>query len=236
MFKTWFLAMHLMTHPTNNVSALELRRLLGVSYRAAWRIKQKRMQVMVERESRRQLSGRVEVDDAYLGGERAGQPGRRGRGPPNKIPFVIAISTTADRTPHPVVIRCAPFTSAAIADWANESLAAETEAVFDGLPAFRALRAEVARRLIIVTGSGRASATHPEFRWFNIMLGNLKNAITGAYHVFKFGKYDVRYLADLQYRFNRRYDLRSILPRLIRGADITKPWAEDRLRLAEFRV
>ncbi|AWN14235.1 Transposase [Salinisphaera sp. LB1] len=55
---TWFLAMHRMTQAKNNVSALELRRQLGVSYRSAWRIKQKLMQAMVERESRRQLSGR----------------------------------------------------------------------------------------------------------------------------------------------------------------------------------
>lgn len=231
---TWFLAMHLMTQAKNNVSALELRRQLGVSYRAAWRIKQKLMQVMVERESRRQLSGRVEIDDAYLGGERADQPGNRGRGSANKIPFVIAVSTTADRKPHQMVIRCVPFTSAAITDWADAALAAETQAVSDGLPAFRALRAEVASHLAIVTGSGRASATHPEFRWVNIMLGNLKNAITGTYHAFKFAKYASRYLADFQYRFNRRYDLRSILPRLIRAAATTTPWTENRLRLAEF--
>ncbi len=101
-----------------------------MSYRSAWRIKQKLMQVMVERESRRQLSGRVEIDDAYLGGERAAEPGHRGRGSPNKIPFVIAVSTTADRKPHQVVIQCAPFTSAAIADWANASLA-QSATAFD---------------------------------------------------------------------------------------------------------
>ncbi|MES1936219.1 IS1595 family transposase [Salinisphaera hydrothermalis] len=230
---TWFLAMHLMTQAKNNVSALELRRQLGVSYRAAWRIKQKLLQVMVERESRRQLSGRVEIDDAYLGGER---PGKRGRGSANKIPFVIAVSTTAERKPHQVAIRCAPFTSAAIADWANEALAAETQAVSDGLPAFRALRAEIASHLAIVTGSGRPSATHPEFRWVNIMLGNLKNAITGTYHAFKFAKYASRYLADFQYRFNRRYDLSAILPRLLRAAAMTTPWTEDRLRMAEARA
>lgn len=46
----------------------------------------------------------------------------------------------------------------------------------------------------------------------------------------------MRYLADFQYRFNRRYYLRSILPRLIRAAATTTPWAEDRLRPAEFRA
>ena len=41
---TWFLAMHLMTQAKNNVSALELKRHLGVSYPAAWLLKHKIMQ------------------------------------------------------------------------------------------------------------------------------------------------------------------------------------------------
>ncbi|MES1954171.1 ISXo5 transposase [Salinisphaera hydrothermalis EPR70] len=35
----------------------------------------------------------------------------------------------------------------------------------------------------------------------NIMLGNLKTAINGTYHAFKFAKYAPRYLAEFQYRF-----------------------------------
>jgi transposase-like protein len=42
---TWFLAMHLMTPSKNNVSALEPKRHLGVSYPTAWAIKRKLMQV-----------------------------------------------------------------------------------------------------------------------------------------------------------------------------------------------
>ena len=68
----WFLAMHLLTQAKNNVSALELKRHLGVCYRTAWLVKHKLMQVMQLREDSRQLTGRVEVDDAYLGGQRSG--------------------------------------------------------------------------------------------------------------------------------------------------------------------
>ncbi|MGB7755104.1 MAG: transposase, partial [Salinisphaera sp.] len=67
----------------------------------------------------------------------------------------------------------------------------------------------------------------------NIVLGNMKTAITGTYHAFNFAKYAPRYLAEFQYRFNRRYDLRSILPRLTRAAAATRPCAEAQLRLAE---
>ena len=84
--------MRLLTQATNNVSALELKRHLGVSYLTAWLVKHKLMEVMrVEEESRR-LTGRVEIDDAYLGGEHSG--GKHGRGSENKVPFIAAVQTT----------------------------------------------------------------------------------------------------------------------------------------------
>src|SRR5699024_9749973 len=216
---TWFLAMYLLTQAKNNVSALELKRHLGVSWRTAWRIKHKLMQVMAVRESQRKLTGRVEIDDAYLGGERPGKPGR---GSPNKIPFIMAVSTVDGKQPHQLVARCAPFTSQAVRNWAGDSLSSDAEVVSDGLPAFRALRSKIASHQANASGPDpRASVKTPEFQCVNIMLGNLKTAINGTYHAFKFGKYAPRYLADFQYRFNRRYDLRTMIPRLMRAAVTT---------------
>ena len=60
----WFLAMHLMTQAKNNVSALELKRHLGVSYPTAWLLKHKIMETMRLRKQSRQLTGRIEIDDA----------------------------------------------------------------------------------------------------------------------------------------------------------------------------
>ena len=54
----WFLAMQLLTQSKNNVSALELMRQLGVSYRTAWLIKHRIMEAMRVREQRRELDGR----------------------------------------------------------------------------------------------------------------------------------------------------------------------------------
>ena len=81
----WFLAMHLLTRSKNNVAALELMRHLGVCYKTAWLIKHKLMEVMRMREDTRLLDGRVQIYDAYLGGERSG--GKAGCGSENKVPF-----------------------------------------------------------------------------------------------------------------------------------------------------
>ena len=86
---TWFIAIYLLTSTKTNLSALELKRHLGVRYRTAWRLKHKIMQAMMEREATRQLAGFVQVDDAYLGGERNG--GKPGRGSENKQPFVTSV-------------------------------------------------------------------------------------------------------------------------------------------------
>ena len=53
------------------------------------------------------------------------------------------------------------------------------------------------------------------FYWVNTVLSNVKTAIEGTYHSFDFAKYIKRYLAEVQYRFNRRFDLRSKFPRLL---------------------
>ena len=60
-------------------------------------MKHKLMQTMLEREHDKKLSGFIEIDDAYLGGERTGC--KRGRGADGKTPFVAAVQTTQDHQP-----------------------------------------------------------------------------------------------------------------------------------------
>jgi len=228
----WFLAMHLLTQAKNNVSALELKRHLGVRYKTAWLMKHKLMQVMYLREQPRQLDGRVEVDDAYLGGELPG--GKRGRGSENKVPFIAAVQTTAAGQPILVCLSKLEFTKEAIAQWARKSLCASAEVVSDGLRCFQALTVGGASHERIVTGGGAASVKLPAFSAVNTLLGNLKTALSGTYHAFGFAKYADRYLAEFQYRFNRRFNLSTILTRLFRATATTKPHPERVLRKAEL--
>ena len=69
----------------------------------------------------------------------------------------------------------------------------------------------------------------------NTFLGNLKRSLSGTYHAFDFAKYAHRYLAEAQYRFNRRFNLRSILPRLLRAACLSIPTPAHFIRAAEVR-
>ena len=228
---TWFVAMHLITQSKNNVSALEIKRHLGVSWPTAWMMKHKLMQVMLEREEDRQLTGRVEIDDAYLGGEHHG--GKAGRGSPNKIPFVAAVQTTKSSTPQLVCFSQRAFTKESIEAFADKSLAAPATLVSDGLGCFTAVQGRGILHEPHITGGGAASAKHPSFLAVNTVLGNLKTAFAGTYHSFGYGKYSHRYLAQVQYLFNRRFNLRTILSRLLRAACSVAPHSLRVLQAAE---
>ena len=227
----WFLAMHLLTQSKNNVAALELMRHLGVCYKTAWLIKHKLMEVMRVREESRVLDGRVEIDDAYLGGELPG--GKTGRGSENKVPFIAAVQTTPQGQPQVACFAPLPFTAEGVATFAAKSLATSATVVSDGLWCFGAVKLIGAKHEPTVTGGGAASAKLPQFRAINTLLGNLKTSLSGTYHAFDFAKYAHRYLAEVQYRFNRRFNLASILARLLRAASVTSPRPAQFIRAAE---
>ena len=149
----WFLAMHLLTQSKNNISALELKRQLGVCYRTAWLVKRKLLEVTRLREGGRQLTGRVEIDDAYLGGERSG--GKVGRGSENKVSFVAAVQTTETEQAELTCLSLLPFTSEAVSDFAAKSLVRPVTIVCDGLARFIATEQAGVRERIVTGGARR---------------------------------------------------------------------------------
>lgn len=84
----WFRAIWLITSQKYGANALGLQRVLGFgSYRTAWTWLHKLRRSMV-RPGRDRLSGIVEVDESYIGGEKTG---KRGRGAAGKTLILIAV-------------------------------------------------------------------------------------------------------------------------------------------------
>jgi len=228
----WFQAMFFLTQSKNNVSALELTRLLGVCYRTAWRLKHKLIQAMTERESSRKLEGEVQLDDSYLGGEKPG--GKAGRGSENKVPFLAAVETNAKGHPtHAIFQKIDAFRKVNVKTWAQDHLVNGTLVTSDGLHCFNVISETENHHNKVVVGSGQKSTELSCFKWVNTVLSNLKTAISGTYHSFKFKKYADRYLAEVQYRFNRRFDMSVMLDRLAYALVQTSPRPEKWLRGAE---
>ena len=225
--RTWFLAIYLISQAKTGLSALALMRQLGTSYRTAWLIHQKLMATMGLRDSQTPLNGMVQRGDAYLGGER---PGVGGRGSPNKVPIVAAVSTSAQGHPLFVKInRISGFTKQAITDWAHTNLLPGCDVRSDGLNCFAGvIDAGCAHSYIVV--ADRKPRDMPQFTWVNTVLGNLKTMIGGTHKSFKFRKYASQYLGAFCYRFNRRFNLHQMVSDLIGHGATARPLRERVIR------
>ena len=232
--RLWFRAIYHLTQSKQGISSIELGRRLGVTQTTAWKIKHKLKQVMLERNGAKPLTGRVEIDDAYLGGQRTG--GKRGRGAPGKTPFVAAVETTPNGKPVRLKLRrVTSFCGPSIAAFAKRSLGSECAVVSDGLRCFTSVTDAGCSHEVIKTGSGSKAVRTPAFKWVNTALGNIKAAITGTYRSID-SKHVPRYLAEFEYRFNRRYDLAAMIPRLTWAAARTPPMPYRLLKLAEVHA
>ena len=69
------------------------------------------------------------------------------------------------------------------------------------------------------------------FRWVNTILdATSRTPVRGTYQAIR-PKYAQRYLSEFEYRFNRRFDLPDIIPRLVYVALRTPPMPEKLLKL-----
>ena len=75
----WFYALFLFTTTRNGVSAKEIQRQLGVTYKCAWRIGHKIREHMAQVDGDGVLSGVVEIDETFIGGHTPGGQGGKGK-------------------------------------------------------------------------------------------------------------------------------------------------------------
>lgn len=73
----WYYAIYLFTNSRHGVSAKELQRKFGCSYKTAWRMGHEIRKYMASIDRQGPLSGNVEVDETYVGGKRKGKRGAR---------------------------------------------------------------------------------------------------------------------------------------------------------------
>ncbi len=76
--RSWFHAIFLMASTKTGISAKQLQRELGVTYKTAWRMFKQIRKLMDENIN--PLTGKVEVDEAYIGGKHEGKRGRGAEG------------------------------------------------------------------------------------------------------------------------------------------------------------
>lgn len=230
----WFQAMWLITQSKDSISTLSMARQLDLKWDSAWLLRQKLASVMAEDEGRRRLGGRVEMDDAVLGGEHhEHEGGKRGRGGPNKIPFVVAVATSDEGRPQRLLLAVVKTHDGdEIEKMAEAHLAPTAHVVSDGLGCWRAVTRVGCTHEPIIAAKTGWSETIPAFKWVNTVLGNVKTAICGTFHAIR-RPYVPRYFAEFQWRFNRRANLKAMLGNLLAAAVTTKPKPYAALRIPD---
>ena len=202
-------------------------RKTGVSSNAVWRMKHKSTQTMTEREDQKPLMGLAQVDDINLGGFREGT---RGRGAEGKTPFVAALETTDEWLPHKIkLLPVAGFRLKAIENWYPRNAAPGRAVYNDGLSCFGAVAKAGCAHVPAKPAVARLRFASREFRLAQHRHRQRRDGAPEHPPLYE-GKYAQRNTSKFEYRFNRRNDLPSIVPRLFWAAARAPPILERLLR------
>jgi len=192
----WFQAIYLMSADKGGISALRLSKMIGVSWRSAQRMLRKLRTAMGDRDGQYCLSGLIEVDDAYLGGKRAG---KRGRGAAGKTPVMVGVERRADQSGFGTVQVVEKIDHAAVKQFA-ERIEPGATVRSDAYPALNILGRHCEHEAR-VTPPEKAGQWLPKV---HMVIGNLKRFLLGTFHGVS-ATYLQEYIDEFVYRFNRRW-------------------------------
>ena len=216
--RKWFIAIYLMCESKKGISALQLKRTIGVHYKTAWYLCHRIREAMGNDPfDGPTLLGVVEVDETYIGGKAKG----KGRGyTGNK--FIVA---GAIQRGGGVRLKRIPNTRRkTLHDFIAETVKDKAEAIYTD---------ELASYLGISDADTRhESVNHSEEQW---VVGDVhtnsiegvwslfKRSIVGAFHKVSEKHLD-RYLEELEWRYSNRnnaFIFRDTLRRIVKTPHLT---------------
>jgi transposase-like protein len=200
---TWLRAIHLLCASKKGMSAHQLHRMLGITYKSAWFMAHRIRYAMSQEPLSSKLNGVVEVDETYIGGRRKGtKRGRPGRGS-HKAPVVSLVQRDGQarsfHVPH--------VTGRNLKKVIRENVSTEANVMTDDLYLYHGLNKEFAAHDIIRHKYGKyarregAKVIHVNSAEGYFAL--LKRGIVGTFHhVSK--QHLQRYLDEFDFRYNAR--------------------------------
>ena len=199
----WFYAMYLMTSTRCGISAKQMERELGVTYKTAWRIAR-----LIRKELMQQddgpLKGEVEADETYVGGRRRGTP----RGRPGPGSHKVAVFGMVERKGKVRAMTVPNVKRATLMPHITRHVIPASTMYTDELKSYDALgRAGYRHRRINhseqVYVSGTVHVNTIEGFW-----SLTKRGIGGVYHSVS-AKHLQGYLNEYAWRYNHRDDERA---------------------------
>jgi transposase-like protein len=222
----WFRAIWYITQQKSGVSALGLQRALGLgSYHTAWAWLHKLRRAMV-RPGRDRLAGRVQVDEAYIGGPR---PGHRGRAADGKTIVVVAVEHTGKRLGR-IRLQLAENVAPATMEPVIQTMVEPGSTIeTDGYGSYAGLSALGYQHVILRADAKLGEEPLPQV---HLVVSLLKRWLMGTHHGAVRPTHLVYYLDEFTFRFNRRTsgNRGKLFYRLVEQAVMVEPVREIDLK------
>ena len=223
---------HLMSQSKNCVSALELHRQLKISYSTVLQMKHKVMQMMYMEDDKK-IAAYVEIKEEHLELSPV-EHGDKQQNNEEYRPFIAALETGAEG--KALSINLAPvehFDSRSMQKWLDRNICDGCQAQCDSKHCYQVMCESCRSKGIKLWPPEESKG---KFSWMNIIVNNVKASIYGTYHSIDYKRYGYRYLADIQYRFNRRFDLKQMFYGLLSTAATKMPVVFDKPGIPEGKV
>jgi transposase-like protein len=198
--KLWFKAMWWVMTRKNGVSAASLQSLALGSYKTAWRWLQKLRACMVCN-GRTKLSGVIEADEFYIGGETSG---KRGRGAEHKCAAAIAVEKDGKRLGRvrfQVIEGCS---AGELLPFIHANIEQGSTVFTDGWSAYKSLESEGYIHQQEVNGKDKDKSKTNSLDAAHLIISLVKRLMIGTFQGRFEKRYLQRYLDEHAFRFNLR--------------------------------
>ena len=195
--KLWFYAIYLMSATRCDISAKQVQRETGVTYKTAWRMFNQIRSLL--QEDNEPTSGEFEVDETYIGGKK--KPGKRGRGAGGKTPVLgVAQRKCKVSASIPTSLK-----SSVVVPLIKERALPKSMVYTDEFPTYDYLKEHGFKHKRVhhaskVWVAGDAHTNTIEGFW-----SALKRGINGVYHAVSL-KHLQGYINEYSFRYNHRKD------------------------------
>lgn len=231
--RLWFRAMWYVTNQKQGLSALGLQRALGLgSYRTAWTWLHKLRRAMV-RPQRDRLSGRVEVDEAYVGGLEEGVRGRRME---KKALIAVAAQEDGKKIGRIRMRRVKDASAESLHRFVEESIEPGSVVHTDGWEGYLGLEAKGYIHEVTILRRRKESASELLPRVHRVV-SLLKRWLIGTHQGAVSNAHLDDYLDEFTFRFNRRASMwrGKLFYRLVQQAVCIDPVLERDIKRSRLR-
>lgn len=199
---TWFMAVLLLVEARKGISANQVKRTLGVSYKTAWYLCH-RIRAAMREADKPMLDGKIEMDETYVGGKSRGRGVKFGK---DNKETVIGIR---QRNGELRLFHASDVKAGTLAQYIRENVSEDVDVImtddFVSYPfAMKRAGIDPSKKHKVINHSGKIYVmgdvhTNTVENAFSL----LKRGIMGTWHRVS-AKHLASYLEEMSFRFNRR--------------------------------